>query len=245
MNLLVDIGNSRVKWATLDHGVLGPQSAADHSAWGLAEWRTELARIAPHRVIAACVGAGAARDALTAATRAALGRDPEFVIATEYAAGVRNGYANPGQLGVDRWLAVIGAFKRYRTACCVIDAGTALTVDAIDADGQHLGGFIVPGPRLMVRSLHIGTTDLADRSAWGGSADPTRFPTNTREAIEQGCLVALARLVDDAIDRLTERAGQPPKLVLTGGDAALLMPVLRRPVDIVPDLVLQGLACFS
>jgi len=245
VNLLVDIGNSRVKWATFQGGVLGPQSAAHHSAWGEAEWRNEIARLTPQRVVAASVGATAARDALIAATRAALGSDPEFVTVTAYAAGVHNGYSNAAQLGVDRWLAVIGAFQRYRTACCVIDAGTALTIDAVDDDGRHLGGFIVPGPRLMVRSLHAGTSDLADRSAWGGEADATRFPTNTREAIEQGCLVALAGLVDRAVDRIAERSGRPPTIVLTGGDALLLMPALRRRVEIVPDLVLQGLACFS
>ena len=107
-----------------------------------------------------------------AACRETIGRPPEFASSTDTAAGVRNGYSNPAQLGVDRWLAVIGAFHRHRDACCVVDAGTALTIDGVDATGQHLGGFIVPGPRLMVESLLTGTSDLADRWAWEEHARP-------------------------------------------------------------------------
>jgi type III pantothenate kinase len=155
---------------------------------------------------------------------------------------VRNGYSNPAQLGVDRWLAVIGAYHRHRDACCVVDAGTALTIDGVDATGQHLGGFIVPGPRLMVESLLTGTSDLADRWAWRSTPDPARFPANTRDAIEQGCLISLAGLVANAQRRLEARAGRAPRLILTGGGAQVLAPWLTQPPEFIPDLVLQGLA---
>jgi type III pantothenate kinase len=124
----------------------------------------------------------------------------------------------------------------------VVDAGTALTVDAVDGGGRHLGGFIVPGPRLMVNSLLRGTSDLADRWAWDTAPDPAGFPGSTREAIEQGCLTALASLVTTACQRLATQAGQTPHLVLTGGAAPALVPWITQPIDLAPDLVLQGLA---
>ncbi len=240
--LLVDIGNSRVKWASFEDGRLGALAAEKIGAWTEADWRAVLERTRATRVVAAAVGAPAAREALAAASRQVIGRAPEFVVSTAEAAGVRNGYSNPTQLGVDRWLAVIGAFHRHKSACCVVDAGTALTVDAVDGTGAHSGGFIVPGPRLMVDTLLTRTSDLADRWTWDGAPDPTSFPTNTRDAMEHGCLIALAGLISVASTNLAARVGQLPRLVLTGGAADLLLPWLRQPVELVPDLVLQGLA---
>jgi type III pantothenate kinase len=246
LDLLIDIGNSRVKWASLREGRLGPQSAADGRAWGEADWRREIERVRPKRVIAASVGAPPAREALIAATRQVTGREPQFVTSMAQAAGVRNGYSNPAQLGVDRWLAVIGAFHRHHAACCVIDAGTALTIDGVDGTGTHLGGFIVPGLRLMVDSLLAGTSGLADPWSWSESVEPTGFPGNTREAIEQGCLMALAELIEGASRRLARFAGERPRLVLTGGAAPVLASWLAgQQTDLVPDLVLQGLARFA
>ncbi len=245
MILLIDIGNSRAKWATFKEGKLGPQRAAAHGSWGETDWRLEIKQSGATRVLAGSVAAPAINDLLTVACRDTIGRPPEFVRSTAAALGVRNGYSNPMQLGVDRWLAVIGAFHRYRAACCVVDAGTALTVDGVDASGQHLGGFIVPGPRLMVDSLLTGTSDLAGRWAWESTPDLASFPTNTRDAIEQGCLAALTSLVASAAGRLESPGGQAPRLAVTGGAAQVLGPWLPQPAEFIPDLVLQGLARFA
>jgi type III pantothenate kinase len=242
MILLIDIGNSRVKWTTFSEGKLGVQGAAAHGSWGEPDWRREIERSGATRVLAASVATPARNALLTTACQRSIGRPPEFVTSTAAAAGVRNGYSIPAQLGVDRWLAVIGAFHRHAAACCVVDAGTAMTIDAVDGAGQHLGGFIVPGPRLMVDSLLIGTSDLADRWSWDSAPDRTRFPGNTRDAIEHGCLKALAALVETALRQIEVRASQPPRLVLTGGAAPVLIPWLPQPPDFVTDLVLQGLA---
>jgi type III pantothenate kinase len=242
MILLIDIGNSRAKWATFSEGKLGVQGAAAHGSWGEADWRREIEGSGASRVLAASVATPARNALLTEACQRSLGRPPEFVVSTAAAAGVRNGYSNPAQLGVDRWLAVIGAFHRHTAACCVVDAGTAMTIDAVDGAGQHLGGFIVPGPRLMVDSLLTGTSDLADRWSWDSSPDTMRFPGNTRDAIEHGCLRALASLVESTRRQLASHASQAPRVVLTGGGAALLAPWIPQPIDFIPDLVLQGLA---
>jgi type III pantothenate kinase len=129
-----------------------------------------------------------------------------------------------------------------RGACVVADAGTATTVDVVAADGRHCGGFIVPGPALMVSSLLHGTSDLAARRSSSPAGAEAGFADNTRDAIERGCRVALAALVDRCVDEAADATGVPPALLLTGGAVDELRPHLRTLAEHVPDLVLRGLA---
>ena len=245
MKLLVDIGNSRVKWSLLDRDSLGSQRAADHAAWQVEDWqRTLFAAPGIDRVLAASTCASAAA-LLDTAARGATGRPVEFVRSTREAAGVRNAYRDPGLLGVDRWLAVIAAHARVDGPCCVADFGTATTFDAIDADGTHLGGYIVPGPALMVASLHAGTSDLAHRTAVSGVAGDAPLADNTRDAIERGCRLAAAAFVDRGVRDVSARLGVAPRLLLTGGAASQVAALLETPADVVEDLVIQGLAALS
>ncbi len=110
---------------------------------------------------------------------------------------------------------------------------------------QGEGGFIVPGPRLMAQSLHAGTSDLAAHSAASTANERTLFADNTRDAIERGCRVALAALVDRAQAELARVAGSTPALVMTGGAAPDVAPFVLAPVEIVPDLVLRGVLCLT
>jgi len=243
--LLVDIGNSRVKWARLERGVLGAQRAAAHAGWTVADWRARLFGDSPvDAVLAATVAGDSSAAALTEAARIAAGVEPRFVTTARAAAGVRNGYADPSLLGVDRWLAVIGGYHRVRGACVVADVGTAATIDVVAADGQHRGGFIVPGPALMVSSLVSGTSDLAACHESSGPASGARFADNTRDAMEQGCRVAVAALIDRSVEEAAGGQGRPA-LLLAGGAAADVQPYLRCAVDCVPDLVLRGLAVLA
>jgi type III pantothenate kinase len=244
MMLLVDVGNTRVKWATCSDGELSPQRAAVHAAWTDAEWQRALFEGQPRieRVLAATVAGADTRRALVAATRAAGAGEVEFVTSTGAAAGVRNAYRDPRLLGVDRWLAAIGAYHLAQGACCVVDVGTAATVDAVDASGQHLGGFIVPGPAMMVAALHAGTSDLAARTAASTSAWPALFADNTRDAIERGCRVALAALIDRACTELARQSGASPRVYCTGGAVDGVLPYVLSASEVVPDLVLRGLA---
>jgi type III pantothenate kinase len=243
MMLLVDIGNTRVKWATHADGRLSPQRAAEHAVWTVADWQRELFRGQRiDSVLVATVAGDDSRRALEAATRSAGAARVEFVTSTAAAAGVRNAYSNPPLLGVDRWVAMIGAYDLARGACCVVDIGTAATLDAVDATGQHLGGFIVPGPQLMVRSLHAGTSDLAARTVASGGGGAELFAVNTRDAIERGCRVALAALVDRMQAEVLRRTGTTPRLLCTGGAMDEVLPYVLSTHERVPDLVLRGLA---
>ena len=243
MILLVDVGNTRVKWATLADGRQSPQRAADYAQWSAADWQRELfggARV--EHVVATTVAGSDSRVVLEAAARQAGTTSVVFVASTAAMAGVRNAYREPSLLGVDRWVAVIGAHHLAHGACCVVDVGTAATLDTVDASGQHLGGFIVPGPRMMIRSLHAGTSNLAAYTAASPVGAADLFADNTRDAIERGCRIAVAALVDRTYAELAQRTPMAPRLYCTGGAANEVLPYLRTDCETVPDLVLRGLA---
>jgi type III pantothenate kinase len=248
MTLLVDIGNTRVKWARLlPDGSVGPQSASKHGGWSRQEWREAIfAGPKVDRVIVASVASDETDASLTAAAVLSGIADVRFVATTREAAGVRNGYADPAQLGVDRWVAAIGAYTYARGACIVADVGTAATIDVIGTDGQHLGGYIVPGPALMVASLLRATSDLGHLHAASGGPDASAgFADNTRDAIERGCQLAVAAFVDRCVADATRSLGRAPALFLTGGAAVAVLGELRSPTEHLPDLVLRGLASLA
>lgn len=240
--LLVDIGNSRVKWARAERGCLGEQFAAEHAGWTAPDWRAALFGGAPvERTVAASVAGGASLAALDEAARAATGQAVERITTRRVAAGVVNGYEDPSLLGVDRWLAVIGAYQRVQGACVVADIGTAATFDVVAADGRHRGGYIVPGPQLMVASLLRGTSDLAAFRASSPPGGGASFADNTRDAIETGCRLALAAWLDRCAHDAAALLCDTPRLVLTGGALHEVRPYLATGGEEVPDLVLRGL----
>lgn len=246
MILLVDIGNTRIKWARLDGNELGEQEALAHASWTSEAFITAILAGGgrPDRVLASNVGGNGIGERLCSAVGQAWSIDTEFVQVSAWAGGVSSGYADPAQLGVDRWLAIIGAYAMAAGASCIVDVGTAMTIDGVTAEGRHLGGVIVPGPSLMVNSLHQNTSDLAQRYR-RGQAIGTLFADNTRGAMEQGAMHALAALIERSAEVMERMVGQPPALLLTGGGCEPLAGLLDRPHRIVVDLVLRGLAVLA
>jgi type III pantothenate kinase len=210
------------------------------------DWRRALfAAPRVDNVFVASVAGEATAALLTEAALLETGRPAEFVVTRGEAGGVRNAYPVPRLLGIDRWLAAIAAYRLAGGACCVADVGTAATLDGVTGDGQHLGGFIVPGPEMMMRSLLGGTSDLASHTATSGAAAGALFADNTRDAIERGCRLAVASMVDRAVAEMTRRLGSAPDLVLTGGGARAIEALVETPSRTVPDLVLRGLAVVA
>ncbi|HKE94218.1 MAG TPA: type III pantothenate kinase [Povalibacter sp.] len=246
MILLLDIGNTRLKWTTLVASALAAQQAESHAGWNAARFTdvvlTSLPR--PERVLVSNVGGAGIGGIVRDAIRQCWGVEAEFIVSTAMACGVRNAYPVPANLGVDRWLGVIAAHARQQRLSCIVGVGTALTIDGVDASGQHLGGVIVPGPDLMVSSLLRNTSDIAQRAVQG-SATQALFADNTLGAIHQGAAHALAALIERAIDSMRSKAGSEPALLLTGGAAPVIAPLIRVPYESVPDLVLQGLAHYA
>jgi type III pantothenate kinase len=246
MILLVDIGNTRIKWAQFDGESLGAQTAQPHANWTRDDAIATLTRSMPRpdRVLVSNVGGPRVADVLRSAFSDRWQLMPEFVESSASAGGVQSSYAEPAKLGVDRWMAMIGARALEARAACVVSVGTAMTIDGLDAHGRHLGGVIVPGPNLMVGSLLRNTSEIA-RRAEQGSVATDLLADNTLGAIMQGATHALAALIERAAETIALEAQQPPTVLLTGGAAARVAQSLRISCKRVPDLVLRGLAVVA
>ena len=245
--LLVDIGNTRIKWALLRGRRLGRQRALAYEGWTAGDFaRRIFANTAPvARVIVSSVAGTRVETELRAAVRSRLRCPVEFVKSVRRRAGVLTRYHEPWRLGVDRFVAAIAAHDLARgRAACVISAGTAVTVDLIDPHGVHLGGLILPGPQLMVRSLLERTSGI-QRRARGGAGRRELFARTTRAAIGQGAIYAVAAAADRAVEQARRQLHREPMVLLTGGAAPDLRRDLRSPHTDVPDLVLRGVALYA
>lgn len=235
MILVLDLGNSRIKWALAEHGGLLEQGAVDSVAELETAWS---AMAAPRHILGCSVAAPEIQNAVAAHAALRWQIGVQWLVPSTEQAGVRNSYRDPARLGADRWAALLGARARFPDrAQIVVSAGTALVVDALDADGVFLGGMILPGYRMMKAALNQGTARLP---LAGGQFDP--FPTSTEDAIETGCLSALT----GAIAAMSARLGsQPVAVLLSGGDAERLLPLLAGEASIVENLALHGLAALT
>jgi type III pantothenate kinase len=245
MLLLIDIGNTRIKWTMSDGVALDPPQAALHADWDDAQCMRIFGSLPrPESVWVSNVGGERIAAMVREAVRACWGLEPQFVQSTREAAGLRNAYRDTWKLGVDRWLAMIAAYTEHRCAVCVVSIGTAVTFDGVADDGRHLGGLIVPGPQLMVGSLLENTSGIAVRAA-SGSTTSDVFADNTLGAIQQGAMHAVAALAERMVERMSAQLGHPPRLVLTGGASAEVAPLIRCPLIVTEDLVLRGLATLA
>lgn len=245
--LLVDIGNTRIKWARLDGTRPGRVKAAAHSGWRTAEYGRHLfaGSRGIGRVVVASVAGSGVNQALAAAARRA-GAVAQFVTVARRGGGVTVGYIDPWRLGVDRFAAVVGAHEIFSAVpVCVVGVGTAMTLDLVDADGRHRGGVIVPAPNLMVEALLANTHGIRRRARGGAVGGLGIFGRSTRDGIERGSRYAAAALVDRAVEEASGLLKREPLVVLTGGDADLVRPLVRSRCVAVADLVLRGLAVLS
>lgn len=233
--LLIDVGNSRLKWALADdHAMLGPAQALAHGG----DPASVVEQLAfPTSVRAAWIAnvTGEAHGERLAAALAVRHRlSPRFARPIDGLQGLRIAYENPARLGVDRWLALLAAWSRDRIAACVVSAGTALTFDAVDVGGQHLGGVIACGLTTAQQAVLGATRFAAAGPEFQYSAG---LGSDTEACVRQGALHACAGL----IERLAARYGGQ-RGYLTGGDAEALRPHLSGDWTVVPDLVLEGLS---
>lgn len=232
--LAIDAGNSRIKWGVHEDGswrVQGWIPTARPSRLAR-EWR---GMDAPDAMIAANVAGARVARSITAAARP-FRRRARFLKGAASQCGVKNAYDRPSQLGADRWAALIGARHLHRGPCVVVNAGTTMTVDALSADGVFLGGVIVAGPDLMRGALARNTSQLRPR---GGQF--AFFPSRTADAIESGVVNALAGAVERMLGYIKRASRTAPLIVLSGGAAPLVAPHLNGAVEVVDNLVLEGL----
>jgi type III pantothenate kinase len=242
--LAIDIGNTRLKWALyaspqpgavlLAHGAVFLENI-DRLAEG--EWG-ELP--APHSVL----GCNVAGDAVRRRVEEQLELwdiEPRWVVSSPHAGGITNGYDHPGRLGTDRFVALIGGRHQVLArgparAALVVMVGTAVTVDAIDAEGHFLGGLILPGHGIMLRALEGGTAGL--RVPTG---EVREFPTNTSDALTSGGNYAITGAIERMHRHLKQRAGHEPLTLMTGGAGWKVSPALDIEHELIESLIFDGI----
>jgi len=243
--LLLDIGNSRLKWGILDEGDIhrtGHISQARILEHGLSALTTKL----PRRVdaVRACNVAGSSfATRLSGVIGLHCSAEVHFARSEKHGWGVTNSYRQVRRLGVDRWVAMVGAWAECQSACLIVDAGTAVTLDAIDEEGVHLGGQIIPGVETMLDSLSSATSDVPRIQAPSRqvSGEIQMFGTSTAAAVREGVQNAVAGAVERATRTLRSNACEPT-IILTGGGAPRILGALEQAPLHRPNLVLRGLA---
>jgi len=245
--LLIDIGNTRIKWARFDKGRLGARRAATHANWRVEDYERRViggARGVTRVLVASVAGRKVDRALGQAAGRA--GIRCEFIAVPRQAGGVTVGYQEPWRLGVDRFVAAVAAHHLFKgVPVWVVGVGTAMTLDLIAADGKHKGGVIVPAPALMVDTLLTRTSGIRRRAQGGAPGPKGLLARSTRAAIRQGARFAAAALIDRAVAEAQDLIGKRPFVVVTGGESAAVRPLLKSPAAGVPDLLLKGLAVLA
>lgn len=239
MSLLVDMGNTRLKWAVLENGAFMTGQALLNTQLNQSVLLNAWQHITPPKqLLISCVTANQSLELVTAVA-VTLWSDIKIsrVHSQTHTFGITNAYTPPEKLGVDRWLALVAARHSYALPACIVDCGTAITVDLLDTDGQHLGGFISAGITLMKKSLAHGTNALPFNTSQH-SLEPAKF---TEAAIYSGTLLAAVGLIEQVLAKQIK----PMSLILTGGDAALIAPHLSVTPLINVDLVLRGLAIVA
>ena len=249
MILLLDVGNNRIKWGVLQDGKLAQTGARTHNPGDLQtlvskEWG-EIPR--PSRVMVSNVMGEEFAKEFDKLLKTTWGINAEYVVSARSVFGVTNAYHEPAQLGVDRWAALIAARHDYTGSLCIIDCGTALTLDLLAADGQHLGGLIIPGFSMMQSALQERTAGIKISSEPDSTPDDTKtvLPVNTRDAVYAGVLYASIAVIDRVIDDLSQSLGIEITGIITGGDAPLISPLLKKKYVHEPNLVLKGLAIIA
>lgn len=246
--LAIDVGNTRLKWALYEQALPGARMVS-HGAVFLEtidrlsehDWRGVAA---PGAMLGSCVAGDAVRHRVEEQLEL-WDIAPSWVVSSPRECGVINGYDHPTRLGTDRWVAVIGAHHRIRlqglqAPVLVVMVGTAVTVEAIDAGGRFLGGFILPGHGIMLRALESGTAGL--HVPTGEVRD---FPTNTSDALTSGGTFAIAGAIERMHRNIVRQCGQAPHCIVTGGAGWKMAPYLSVPFELVESLIFDGLLAIA
>ncbi len=241
--MLLDVGNTTARWAFTDGGGLTGQGSFVHRGGELAALADQAwaGREAPNAMAVANVAGRSVQEAITHWAGEHWDLLPVFIRVAAGAAGVTNAYAIPGQLGVDRWAAMVAAWHEQQTAVLVIDCGSAITADVVDSGGRHHGGLIAPGVSMMRYSLSQDTANIDILPADQARA-VTLLSNGTEAAIRNGTIYMASAMIDRVAADVIDRFGDGMRVVITGGDAPLIQPLLGCQTIHDPDLVLKGVA---
>ena len=246
--LAIDIGNTRLKWALYEQ----PRPGARLLAQG-AEFLEQIECLCettwqtlpvPTAMLGCVVAGGAVKRRAEEQLELWPDLQPRWAVSRAEEAGVTNGYDIPSRLGADRWVALVGARQHMLQATAgrapqpvvLVMIGTAVTVEAMDAQGNFLGGLILPGHGIMLRALESGTAGLHVPT---GHVMP--FPTNTSDALTSGGTFAIVGAIERMVRSLQAQTGQEPLCIMTGGAGWKVAPYMERPFELVESLIFDGL----
>ncbi len=239
--LAIDIGNSAIKWGLWGSGSLKQSDAAvyiDHDIQDLLA--TRFNRLPKQSQVGICsVASGDINNKVSGWFEETWGVTPEFAETRSQQLGVVNAYNDFQQMGVDRWVAVIGAYIKYKQPVCVIDCGTAITLDVVDRDGYHQGGLIMPGLALMEHSLLQNTSGIENTQG-----QLTDLAKDTASAVTSGCIQLVASGLTQLMNNYSY-SYQVLVCVITGGDAENVMQCMKCDCALDKDLILYGLYLIS
>ncbi len=247
--LAIDVGNTRLKWALYE----APRPGAALFAHG-AEFLENIDKLAevswsslaaPTRMLGCAVAADAIKRRVEEQMEELWDVPAQWVVANAGEAGIVNGYDHPTRLGADRWVAMIGARHRMLAAgrarpMVVVMIGTAVTVEAVDAAGAFLGGFILPGHGIMLRALESGTAGLHVPTG-----DVREFPTNTSDALTSGGTFAIAGAIERMVQHVRQHCGEDPVRYMTGGAGWKMAPHMSLSFELVESLIFDGLLVIA
>ena len=244
MRLLIDIGNTRLKWTSQHDGRLSPADAIVHDQANLENALPVIWQDldTPQDVWVSSVADARVNEIVDRYLISHWGRKPNYIRSSRAVLGVTNSYTEPHKLGSDRWLAMVAAFQHEGRCVMIVDCGSAVTIDAVNDDGEHLGGAIAPGITLG-NSVLTRQTSLRWQQATG-MLPAKIFANSTTDGIASGIGYGIIGLIEKAYRELAD-TGQHPVVYLTGGDAAFISHALSIEHKQVDDLVLQGLAMLA
>jgi type III pantothenate kinase len=247
--LAVDVGNTRLKWSLYLRAEVGAQPVASG-----AEFLENIDKLAdgewaalppPQQMLGCCVAGDAIKRRVEEQMEELWVVPAHWVVASAAEAGVVNGYDHPTRLGADRWVGMIGARHRMlgqgpKRPMVVVMVGTAVTVEAVDADGRFLGGFILPGHGIMLRALESGTAGLHVPTG-----DVREFPTNTSDALTSGGTFAISGAIERMVQHVRHRCGAEPACYMTGGAGWKMVPHMSIPFELLESLIFDGLLVIA
>jgi len=234
-NLLIDLGNSRVKWGTSknDDWFEGQPFENNGTQTDFSAWRD----LKPASIYVSNSSGDSCYQTLCDWCLGIWSVFPQTLEAQIEQAGIKNGYRDPNQLGVDRWLAMIAARQIYSSAFVVVDCGTAVTVDSVSKNGQFLGGVISIGSGTMISALKAKAPHLSS----GAMNYSGVLNLDTQNAIDSGAFIFVAGGIERALKEVESTLGSGFSVVMTGGSAPAIAPLIDWSVDVQPDLVLRGI----
>lgn len=241
MLLLIDAGNTRIKCLLLNGSDLKAEVyfASNDYVAGMNSWLMGVKGLG--RIVVSNVIGKEFEDWLTLQCRGLGLVVPEFPKTATMKLGVSLSYEDHSRFGIDRYLAMAAAYELVGGSVLVVDCGTAVTVDAVDENGMHRGGVIMPGIEMMKHALMLKTKEIDEEDAEGIDV----FAHSTSAGVSSGVLMAVVGGIREVLERQSGLINSESQCLITGGSSGVVTEYLGLPCRVCHNLVFDGLKMFA